>query len=496
MSGCIKKDNGKPSLPEDCCKSIKTTPDTYYSKIEEDKKLTTWTKVADGKALVLVFHYRVDTTHLVANNTYTFQNKVDLNDHWKYEDKNTSFTSNSDGSASISYNNSRLTIVKYSGTTNNVLAGATFSLEKYDGTQCQWVKVKDYTTSDNGNATIGGLDIDTLYRLTETEPPAGYLLPTPNAPYYFALSQQSSYTPPANSNIAVDAVKLYQLKADQQYGSFFYYRDNAADETYVVPGKLKVVKKWVDASGKPLTDLTNVPGVKVTLTKSAPAKGHTIKVAADGQEKEYCTGIRDGAYIYIGSMGNNSELFNQVKASLPSGVTIETTNRADNCYKIGPIKSNFTITSQSLYYNCTNQAGFVEQEEGTEISDTPVVTTVGTVTLNALNKWTHTWDELETGEGITYSITEETVTGYKTTYTVTVNGTESTDTSATAIPIDTAKGTLVTITNTEDTPGYELPSTGGTGTLPYTAVGGTMMLSALAYSFIHRKRRREGRADD
>lgn len=44
--------------------------------------------------------------------------------------------------------------------------------------------------------------------------------------------------------------------------------------------------------------------------------------------------------------------------------------------------------------------------------------------------------------------------------------------------------------------GYVLPSTGGTGTLPYTAVGGTMMLTALAYSFIHRKRRHEERADD
>lgn len=55
----------------------------------------------------------------------------------------------------------------------------------------------------------------------------------------------------------------------------------------------------------------------------------------------------------------------------------------------------------------------------------------------------------------------------------------------------------ITIINTEtDSSGYELPSTGGTGTLPYTAVGGTMMLTALAYSFIHRKRRREGRADD
>lgn len=471
------------------------TTDTYYSKIEEDKKLTTWTKVADGKALVLVFHYRVDTTHLVANNTYTFQNKVDLNDHWKYEDKNTSFTSNSDGSASISYNNSRLTIVKYSGTTNNVLAGATFSLEKYDGTQCQWVKVKDYTTSDNGNATIGGLDIDTLYRLTETEPPAGYLLPTPNAPYYFALSQQSSYTPPANSNIAVDAVKLYQLKADQQYGSFFYYRDNAADETYVVPGKLKVVKKWVDASGKPLTDLTNVPGVKVTLTKSAPAKGHTIKVAADGQEKEYCTGIRNGAYILIGRGHYSTE---QMQGFFP-GTTVTPTEEYvpdtwTKTYLIGPITDNLTIKSKDLFYNL-GQCTFVRQERG-DTSTKPVVTTVGTVTLNAVNKWTHTWDELETGEGITYSITEETVTGYKTTYAVTVSGTSTPLNAGDAIPIDTTKGTLVTITNTEDIPGYELPSTGGTGTLPYTAVGGTMMLTALAYSFIHRKRRREGRADD
>ena len=57
-------------------------------------------------------------------------------------------------------------------------------------------------------------------------------------------------------------------------------------------------------------------------------------------------------------------------------------------------------------------------------------------------------------------------------------------------------GTIV-ITNTEtEDADYELPSTGGTGTLPYTAVGGTMMLSALAYTIIHRKRRRERRADD
>ena len=467
------------------------TTSTYYSKIEDTKKLMTWTKVADGKALVLVFHYRVDTTHLVANNTYTFKNKAKLNDHWTYEDKNTSFTSSSDASANINYNNSRLTIVKYSGTTNNVLAGATFSLEKYDGTQ--WVKVKDYTTSDNGNATIGGLDSDTLYRLLETAAPAGYLLPNPNNYYYFVISKQNSYTPPANSNI-ITIDKLYQLEADQEVGSFFYYCNNTPDETYVVPGKLKVVKKWTDASGNPLTDLTKVPDVKVTLTKSAPATGHTIYAAEDDgyNISKYCNEeIKDGAYIYIHS-NNDRDIGSALKKDLPSDVGIELTSNG-TLYRIGPIKSDITFNNNFLRYN--GNYAFDHQEEGT-ISTEPVVTTVGTVTLNALNKWTYTWDDLETGDGITYSITEETVTGYKTTYTVTVDGTEKTDTSATAIPIDPNKGTLVTITNAEETPGYELPSTGGTGTLPYTAVGGTMMLSALAYSFIHRKRRREGRADD
>lgn len=480
-------------LKEDQAKAT-VTQSTYYSKFSSDKKqIKTWTKVPDGKALVLVFHYRVDTTNLVANKTFTFKNTAELNDHWTYEDQNTSFSSDSSGTADINFHSNRLTIVKYSGTTSKVLSGATFSLEKYDG--AHWGKVKDYTTSDNGNTTISALDVDTFYRLKETAAPAGYL--APDNYHYFVISATSSSHQASDApdyNADKDTFSLYELAENQTVGSFYYYCNNTPDETYVLPGKLKVVKKWVDASGNPLTDLTKVPDVKVTLTKSAPATGHTIKVAADGNEKEYCTGIRNGAYIHIRYMDHkdrNDLLYDQLSSSLKStGVNIE---KKDTYFEIGPIKSDLKITSQMLYYNGSQYAG---QVGGTEISDTPVVTTVGTVTLNALNKWTYTWDDLETGDGITYSITEETVTGYKTTYTVTVDGTEKTDTSATAIPIDPNKGTLVTITNAEDIPGYELPSTGGTGTLPYTAVGGTMMLTALAYSFIHRKRRREGRADD
>ena len=470
------------------------TQETYYSKFSDDnKQIKTWTKVPDGKALVLVFHYRVDTTNLVANKTYTFKNLAELNDHWKYEDKNTSFSSNSDGSAEINFHSNRLTIVKYSGTQNNVLSGATFRLEKYDGTQ--WVKVKDDTTSANGNVTIGALDINTYYRLKETAAPAGYLAPD-NYHYFVISAKGSSYTASdaPDYNADKDTFSLYELAENQKVGSFFYYCNNTPDETYVVPGKLKVVKKWTDASGKPLTDLSKVPEVKVTLTKSAPATGHTIYAAEDDgyNISKYCNEeIKDGAYIYIHS-NNDRDIGSALKKDLPSDVGIELTSNG-TLYRIGPIKSDITFNNNFLRYN--GNYAFDHQEEGT-ISTEPVVTTVGTVTLNALNKWTHTWDELETGEGITYSITEETVTGYKTTYTVTVDGTDKPDIPATAIPIGENTGTLVTITNAEDTPGYELPSTGGTGTLPYTAVGGTMMLSALAYSIIHRKRRREGRADD
>lgn len=104
-----------------------------------------------------------------------------------------------------------------------------------------------------------------------------------------------------------------------------------------------------------------------------------------------------------------------------------------------------------------------------------------TITLSKDNKWTFVYKDVK--DDFFYYI-EEASTGGK--YDVTYS-----DSNTTGVE----KGGLLTLTNKEIV-GYELPSTGGTGTFPYTAVGGTMMLSALAYSFIHRKRRREGRTDD
>ena len=107
---------------------------------------------------------------------------------------------------------------------------------------------------------------------------------------------------------------------------------------------------------------------------------------------------------------------------------------------------------------------------------------VKTLTLTKENGWKETY-AVPVGDSNYYFYVKETSTGQ--TYDVSYSNNNVKGT-----------GTIVVTNKEKDNTGYELPSTGGAGTLPYTAVGGTMMLSALAYSFIHRKRRREGRADD
>lgn len=120
---------------------------------------------------------------------------------------------------------------------------------------------------------------------------------------------------------------------------------------------------------------------------------------------------------------------------------------------------------------------------GSQTSDTKV----DTFTLDSSNNWSHSWKDLPLVDPNNSSIT------YKYYVKETAcSGTFKYDLNNTGI----TGGTILLYNQVPEDDGYELPSTGGTGTLPYTAVGGTMMLTALAYSFIHRKRRREGRADD
>lgn len=146
-------------------------------------------------------------------------------------------------------------------------------------------------------------------------------------------------------------------------------------------------------------------------------------------------------------------------------------------------KTELALDKVNSTYTATVELWRKSYQYGSQKSDD----LVKTVTLDNSNNWSYSWNNLPLTDPADSSIT------YKYYVKETAcSGTFKYDLNNTGI----TGGTILLYNQVPEDANYELPSTGGSGTLPYTAVGGTMMLSALAYSFIHRKRRREGRADD
>ena len=200
----------------------------------------------------------------------------------------------------------------------------------------------------------------------------------------------------------------------------------------------------------------------------------------------------DAAAAYNSAVGNNGEGATEYQVPPKSEVNFYTSGQSNDLYvpntansltiiknwkdkdgnflKADQVKKD-TVDVQLYYYpTCGNQNN---------------ATSYKVIQLTKDGGWTATVDiDKDHREGYTFFIKE-------------LNVNESRFTVAYNQPKGVQVGETLTFTNTDTGfSDYELPSTGGTGTLPYTAVGGTMMLSALAYSFIHRKRRHEGRADD
>ena len=156
-------------------------------------------------------------------------------------------------------------------------------------------------------------------------------------------------------------------------------------------------------------------------------------------------------------------------------------------YYFKNIQSDLTVSMPGFSMNGWI-LGVTTVDTSTASSDTES-TIIGTVQLDKTNHWSYRWKDLETGDGITYSVTEQPVKGYTTTYQLNSSNIEA----GTHFSLN-ENGDKVTITNTaEESGGYVLPSTGGAGTKLYTAGGGALMLAALV-CWVCRKRRRERRA--
>lgn len=365
---------------------------TTDSSTGHDTHTMTFT-LDDSHGYVLKYDYVLDS-----NDKVTLSNEAVLTgDHHAKEETKTKML---DAHGSVS--SSMFTLYKVDSLNPLTrLQGATFNLSYYNGTDFVDHKGQsEHITDEKGEIVLhlgdnlkddhsGGhfnIEYDKLYKLVETDAPAGYQKGTPAETTVYVIFANSSAAETAD-----DAWKNTNKPNDLDRSDVVIVT-GGQQKNYTVKNTrtwLTIQKFWQDEDGR------TIPG------DNAPEKEVTV-------------------YLYRYDKDGGSK------------------DNRDNTFKV-PIK------------------------------------------LNTNNKWTYVYEDVK--DGYVYYI-EEASTGDK--YDVTYSESNKTGVE---------NGGLLTLTNKKIV-GYELPSTGGTGTLPYTAVGGTMMLSALAYSFIHRKRRREGRADD
>ena len=173
--------------------------------------------------------------------------------------------------------------------------------------------------------------------------------------------------------------------------------------------------------------------------------------------------------------GGNFELSNNVTLNNRSSTY-------NGTYTYYDTQNNLVFNAKWLDKNGTSMTP-TEDQVTVEVYADNGTTPILSKALNAANNWTAVYTVPEAHRQSTLSI--KTIINNSENYSVSYG---------TIDPTDVALGSSVTITIKPAETAYELPSTGGCGTLPFTAVGGTLMLAALAYG-IYLKRNREGRAD-
>ena len=459
---------------------------SYYTKFDSNNShLLFYTKVEDSTPLVLVAQYSVKdkVDNFIPAGTFTFKNTVTLAGKWTKENVEQDATFSSGAHSSLDYDHDRVTIVKYSNNQSNPLADAKFELDRYDSSAQSWSKVRTLSTGSMGTLVFDSLNRNVLYCLKETEAPYGYVLDS--TPTYFYITPNLTDNPLPTDAPGIDGALLdsnnvivYTVQAGV-FQNFFFYRNNVRDETIVQKGELLVNKNWQNHDGSAVEDPSTMPEVIVTLTKHSPSY---VTVTFTGRDN-----TSESIKVPKGSSLTTQASQTDVTVDGTVNFSDGTNSSWQHVYYFKNIQSDLTVSMPSFLMN-----GWITEattvDKSTASSDTES-TIISTVQLDKTNDWSCRWKDLETSDGITYSVTEQPVTGYTTTYQLNSNNIEA------GFHFSLSEsGDKVTITNTaEESGGYKLPSTGGAGTKLYTAGGGALMLAALVCG-VCRKRRRERRA--
>lgn len=497
---------------------------TYESKTGEydwnKNKATntiTATGIPDGTPLMLQYSYRV--TCNVPDEIDGRKTSFDLKFSNTAKLEGTDYSGNnfssdtkwehSSDSAGVTTDKSYTFYKVEAGNYNVSLAGATFSVYKYDTSTSEYgtEPVKTYSTNASGSFQItrqekdasGNVtftyDTNTLYYVQETKAPEGYQLPDEPAKYYFYFSDAK------DTEHTLGTSMIPENAVDLSMTAYTAYVEN----TKIPMTEITVNKQWFSADGSKITG-TKAGSVSFDLYRAASATppsggggGGSTSGGVSWKFAGYSYQEPETGTLNNVSVGDRVKILLHMNYPCSSWMTINWEGVSDgngtwneNTYEyICTVTSNqisVTVNSNIDCFNsldCEVLSSSNPGDSGGETPAEPAGELVGTYTVSNTDGWTWTKGDLPlTGTDAdgntvyyTYYVVEHSGANYSTSYDN--NG-------------GIASGTI-TIKNTEsDTPVYTLPETGGGGTTPYTVGGLALMAGAgLLLLYNHSKRRKE-----
>ncbi|WP_420685890.1 SpaH/EbpB family LPXTG-anchored major pilin [Bacillus cereus] len=375
------------------------------------------------------------------------------------------------------------------GAKDKTLAGAEFSLFKEDGTEIQ----KNLVTDADGKIRVQGLAYGKYY-FQETKAPTGYVLnPTK---YEFFIKESGTISPDGSikSGVVVEVkVKNYEepeidkkINVDLETLPTNPKKDYTYDIKTLIPEDIKDYKNYV------VTDILDnrlvIQGKPVVKIDGVEVDASIVEVVVDGQK--VTATVKDFSKL-DGKKQLHLQITSQIKEGVPAGTEIPNTAKIDftNNHDVTkeketkpviviPTIGNIALTKvdgednkktlQGAEFELRDKNGKVVVVEGKEVK--------GVSDANGVINW----NNIPYGE---YQVVETKAPIY--TKEDGTTGSYQLLKDPIDVKIDADHQTIkLTVENNKS--GWNLPSTGGMGTILFTVVG-LVLMAAAVFIFMRRK---------
>lgn len=455
----------------------------------------TLTNVPDSTPLVLEYRYSVkrDAPANVAEAQVKFNNTATLSgegNNSSSSDKTEMWKESATG-GDVSTEKAYTIYKVEEGNYGKLLQGAIFKLQKStaEGNYSDVNPEKTFTTDNDGKIQIKWdaslYQSNTLYRLIEKTPPAGYKLPSnTNTDIYFYFSKADGTANNLPDTIPSKAVDLTKKAAT-------IYVENESKNT-----SISIKKNWKDSEGKTIS--APVDEIKVDLYRQSSTvkpgeagrdgngtvtiKTNTTKVGT--VDLTYPIGTKITYRLSYKWSNYNSSSVIATKNGENLDVQVTTEERTGD-YQWRHNDITFTVgATNNINFNSfdptSDWEGKVTSVVEPQEDSKPQEEVVGSYTITANERWQKIIEDLPlTGEKngkkvyYTYYIKEQNESAYKKVEYSNNDGITS---------------GIITLSNTISE-AYTLPETGGSGTLPFIAGGASLMGFALLCGYSIRRRR-------